>query len=170
MNDPFLMLRCEMCSEREVRTVKKAAKVMLNKANASKDLLCEAINCAVYTSNRVLNLSVDRRNIFNISIFNILKRPLKARALTDAAISEADLQSSANSSKMFGQWHPISRRPTASTLIRLHHMLLPRLQHNNQCSHLQLPRFSINHEYNRLMHDGRWIQQQIHRQEYSPNV
>lgn len=43
--------------ERDIRTVKEAAKSMLNKSNVNKNLWPEAVNCAIYTLNRVLNSS-----------------------------------------------------------------------------------------------------------------
>lgn len=41
--------------EREIRTIKDAAKTMLNTAKLNKNLWAEAINCAVYVMNRVVN-------------------------------------------------------------------------------------------------------------------
>lgn len=43
--------------ERDIRTIKESAKTMLNDSGLSKDLWPGAINCAVYTSNRVINSS-----------------------------------------------------------------------------------------------------------------
>lgn len=43
--------------ERDMRTVKEAAKTILNRSKLDKDLWAEAINCTIYTLNRVINSS-----------------------------------------------------------------------------------------------------------------
>jgi len=46
--------------ERDKRTIKESAKTMLNRSKIGKDLWPEAISCAVYSLNRVMNARIDK--------------------------------------------------------------------------------------------------------------
>lgn len=52
--------------ERDIRTVKEAARTMLNKTKLDKSLWAEAIDCAVYTLNRVISSSNKKQTPYEI--------------------------------------------------------------------------------------------------------
>lgn len=75
--------------ERDIRTIKEASRSMLNYANVDKHLWPEAVACAVYTSNRIMNKATKgttpyelwfgvRPNVSNLKIFGeiaVIKKP-----------------------------------------------------------------------------------------------
>lgn len=82
--------------EREIRTIKEAAKTMLNKSKLNENLWPEAISCAVYSLNRTINSTNNLRtpyemwfktkpSVKNMRIFGqlaILRQPDRSKTTT----------------------------------------------------------------------------------------
>lgn len=52
--------------ERDIRTIKEAAKTLLNKAKLDRSLWPEAVSCAVYALNRVINSTNDKKTPYKL--------------------------------------------------------------------------------------------------------
>ena len=52
--------------ERDIRTIKEAAKTLLNKSKMNKIMWAEAVNCAAYTMNRVINASNEKQTPYEL--------------------------------------------------------------------------------------------------------